>query len=79
LKGDVTQVELDASLVNSTRKVGLLCKKSVGKFDLSGHSISYVEMNGKDSIKAKSKLKHNAKGIMNSMKTAGNNREKKQL
>ena len=43
------------------------------------HSISYLEMNGKDSIKVKSKLKHNAKGIMNSMKTAGNNREKKAM
>lgn len=68
---------MDTYLVNSTGKVGLLDEKPVEKFDLNGHFISYVETNDKDSIKAKCKFEHNAKGIMTSMDTAGNNREKK--
>ncbi|MEO8860633.1 MAG: hypothetical protein ABI358_04375 [Ginsengibacter sp.] len=77
LKGDVTQVESDTYLVDSTGKVGPLDEKSIEKFDSSGYSISYVNMNGKDSIKAKSKFEHNANGFMTSMETLGNNGEKK--
>ena len=49
LKGDITQVELDTYLIDSTGKMGPLDEKSIEKFDSSGYSISYVDMNGKDS------------------------------
>ncbi len=77
LKGDITKVELETYLVDSTGKMGPLDGKSIEKFDSSGYSISYVNMNGKDSVKGKSKFEHNANGFMTSMETVGNNGEKK--
>ena len=77
LKGDITQVETDSYLIDSTGKTGPLDEKSIEKYDSSGYAVSYVSMNGKDSIKSQSKYQHNANGFMTSMQTDGANNEKK--
>ncbi|MDQ6901610.1 MAG: hypothetical protein M3139_01200 [Bacteroidota bacterium] len=77
LKGDITQVELDTYLIDSTGKTGPLDEKSIEKFDSSGYTTSYVDMNGKDSVKTKSNFEHNPNGFMTSMETVANTGEKK--
>ncbi|MEO8413413.1 MAG: hypothetical protein ABI472_07120 [Ginsengibacter sp.] len=77
LKGDVTQVETDSYVIDSTGKTGPLDEKRIEKYDSSGYAVSYVSMNGKDSIKSQSKYMHNANGFMTSMQTDGANNEKK--
>jgi hypothetical protein len=77
LKGPVTQVETDTYLVDSTGKTGPLDDKSIEKFDSSGYTISYVDMNGKDSVKTNSHFNHNENGFMMNMATTGNKGEKK--
>lgn len=77
LKGNVTQVENDSYIIDSTGKTGPLDEKNIEKFDSSGYTVSYLSMNGKDSIKSQSKFQHNATGFMISMQTTGANDKKK--
>jgi len=77
LKGSVTQVESDSYKVDSTGKTGPLDEKNIEKFDSSGYTLSYISMNGKDSIKSQSNFQHNAFGFMLSMQTTGAKDEKK--
>ncbi len=77
LKGNVTQVETDSYNIDSTGKVGPLDEKDIEKYDSSGYTISYVSMNGKDSVKSVSKYWHNAQGFMTSMETKDAGGEKK--
>lgn len=77
LKGDVTQVESDSYIVDSTGKTGDLDEKNIAKYDSGGFAISYLSMNGKDSIKSDSKYEHNGNGFFTSMQTLGANGEKK--
>lgn len=77
LKGNITQVETDSYIIDSTGKTGPLDEKNIEKYDSSGYTVSYISMNGKDSVKSQSKYQHNAMGFMTDMQTTGANNEKK--
>jgi len=77
LKGDITQVETDSYIIDSTGKTGPLDEKNIEKFDSSGYTASYISMNGKDSIKSQGKFQHNATGFLTDMQTTGAKDEKK--
>jgi hypothetical protein len=77
LKGNVTQVETDSYTIDSTGKTGPLDEKTIEKFDSSGYTVSFISMNGKDSIKFQTKYQHNANGFLTDMQSTGANDEKK--
>ena len=77
LKGNVTQVETNSYIIDSTGKTGPLDEKNIEKFDSSGYTVSYISMNGKDSIKSHTKFQHNATGFVTNIETTGANDKKK--
>lgn len=77
LKGNITQVETDSYIIDSTGKTGPLDERNIEKFDSSGYTVSYISMNGKDSIKFQSKYQHNASGFVTGIQTTGANDKKK--
>jgi hypothetical protein len=77
LKGNITQVETNSYIIDSTGKTGPLDEKNIEKYDSSGYTVSYISMNGKDSIKSNTKFQHNATGFVTNIETTGANNEKK--
>lgn len=77
LKGNITQVETDSYIIDSTGKTGPLDEKGIEKFDSSGYTFSFISMNGKDSIKSQTKYEHNATGFLTNMQNTGAKDEKK--
>jgi hypothetical protein len=77
LKGNVTQVETDSYKIDSMGKTGPLDEKNIEKFDSAGYTVSFISMNGKDSIKSQGSFQHNASGLLTNMQTTGAKNEKK--
>ncbi len=73
LKGDVTKVEIDTYLIDSTGKTGPLDEKTIEEFDAKGYTASYTSKTGKDSLKYASQFVHDNNGLMLSMETKGPN------
>jgi hypothetical protein len=76
MHGNIAQVESDTYLIDSTGKAGPLDSKGIEKYDTSGYEISYVSMNGKDSIISQTIIKHNPDGFVTQVEITGANNEK---